>query len=181
MALLTSDFGPSSDYGFAIVFLRPWLWLCYRLIWSHQRQWLCCRLIWALQQLWLSCRLILGPSVTMDLLSSYWGPPATMALLSSYLVLRAKKSPPSHSLSVFLPSVSQVHARLYSLECWGRGWGRLMEEPWEQNTVVFALIVTGLTSKCVWLGTPPPHPHTSRFLYNSCKDDSALFSTFIHG
>jgi hypothetical protein len=31
-----------------------------------------------------------------------------------------------------------------------------MEEPGEQYTVVFALIVTGLASKCVCVGTSPP-------------------------
>ncbi len=69
-------------------------------------------------------------------------------------------------------------------------WG--IEEPREQCTVVFALIVTDPASECVclclWTGcregggatTPPCLPPTSRFRNNLCKDDSALFSRFLH-
>ncbi len=49
-----------------------------------------------------------------------------------------------------------------------------MEETGEQCIVVFELIVT-----------PPPPTHTpirnrNRFRNNLCKDDSALFSRFLH-
>ncbi len=51
-----------------------------------------------------------------------------------------------------------------------------MEEPEEQCTVVFALIVTEPASECVGVGggcyTPPL---TSRFRNSLWKDDSALF------
>jgi hypothetical protein len=51
-----------------------------------------------------------------------------------------------------------------------------MEEPGEQCTVVFALIVTELASTCVGVSsTPPPPPN--RFRNSLCKDDSALFSS----
>ncbi len=47
-----------------------------------------------------------------------------------------------------------------------------MEESGEQRTVVFALIVAEPASElCV----------CSRFHNNLCKDDSALFSRFLHG
>ncbi len=67
-----------------------------------------------------------------------------------------------------------------------RPWVSTMEEPEEQDTVVFALIVTEPASECVCGGgggglhyTHPPT--TSHFRNNSCKDDSALFSRFLHG
>ncbi len=49
-------------------------------------------------------------------------------------------------------------------------WGRSMEEPGDQCTVVFALTVTGPATGG---GDPPP---SSQFRNNLCKDDSALFS-----
>jgi hypothetical protein len=60
-----------------------------------------------------------------------------------------------------------------------------MEEPGEHCTVVFALIVTELAGECVGVGvgsflTPPPPHTTSRFRNTLCKDDSALFSRFLH-
>jgi hypothetical protein len=60
--------------------------------------------------------------------------------------------------------------------------GLFTEDPGEQCTVVFALIVTEPASECVCKGggaTPPPP--TSRFLNILCKDDSAMFSRFLHG
>ncbi len=62
---------------------------------------------------------------------------------------------------------------------------RVMKEPGEQCTGVFALIVTGPTSECVWgfawfcFTPPPPHP-PGRFR-NSSKDDIALLSKFLNG
>ncbi len=69
-----------------------------------------------------------------------------------------------------------------------------MEEPGEQCTVVFALIVTEPASECVCRGgggggwgaappppPPPPPPPTRRFRNNLWKDDSALFFRFLHG
>jgi hypothetical protein len=50
-----------------------------------------------------------------------------------------------------------------------------MEEPGEQCTVVFALIVTEPTSGCF---TPHPSLAGSAIIY---KDDSALFSRFLPG
>jgi hypothetical protein len=53
-----------------------------------------------------------------------------------------------------------------------------MEESGEQGTVVFALIVTEPASEsvCMW-----PHLNpSSRFYNNLCKDDTALFSRFLH-
>jgi hypothetical protein len=55
-----------------------------------------------------------------------------------------------------------------------------IEEPVEQWTVVFALIVTKPASQCVWGDATPPPPPTSRFCNNLCKSDSALFSRFLH-
>ncbi len=59
-----------------------------------------------------------------------------------------------------------------------------MEEPGEQWTVVFALIVTEPASGCVCLcveGVQRGGPANSRFRNNLYKDDSALFSRFLHG
>jgi len=58
-----------------------------------------------------------------------------------------------------------------------------MEEPGEQWTVVFALIVTEMASECVCEGwiLPLPRPHTSWFRNNLGKDDIALFPRFLHG
>jgi hypothetical protein len=47
-----------------------------------------------------------------------------------------------------------------------------IDEPGEQRTVVFALIVTEPNGEFVC---------TSRFRYNLWKDDSALFSRFLQG
>ncbi len=54
-----------------------------------------------------------------------------------------------------------------------------MEEPGEQCTVVFALIVLEPASESVYVGLLHPLP-TSRFRNNLCKDDSGLFSRFLH-
>jgi hypothetical protein len=53
-----------------------------------------------------------------------------------------------------------------------------MEEPGEQCTVVFALIVTELASGGG--GAATTSPPTSQFRFHSCKDDSALFSRFLY-
>ncbi len=65
-----------------------------------------------------------------------------------------------------------------SYSCW-------MEEPGEQCTVVFALIVTEQATEGVFregggLLQPSPPPPSTRFRNNLCKDDSALFSRFLH-
>jgi hypothetical protein len=64
---------------------------------------------------------------------------------------------------------------------------RNRDDSGEQSTVVFALIVTEPASECVcveWGGgvalSPPPR-HANRFYNSFCKDDSALFSRFLHG
>jgi hypothetical protein len=61
-----------------------------------------------------------------------------------------------------------------------------MEDPGEQCTVVFALIVPGPSSECVctvYGGSGcrcclPPPPR--RFCNNLCKEDSEVFSRFLH-
>jgi hypothetical protein len=55
-----------------------------------------------------------------------------------------------------------------------------MEEPGERCTVAFALIVTEQASECVCEGGVLHPPITSCFHNNSCKDDSGLFSRFLH-
>ncbi len=60
------------------------------------------------------------------------------------------------------------------------------EEPGEQCTVVFALIVKEPISERVeGFDAPPPPPRpvtpTSRFRNNLRKDDSTMFSGFLHG
>jgi hypothetical protein len=55
-----------------------------------------------------------------------------------------------------------------------------MEEPGEHCTVVFALIVKNrLVSVCVGEGGIAVAGSVT--IYNLCKDDSALFSRFLHG
>jgi hypothetical protein len=57
-----------------------------------------------------------------------------------------------------------------------------MEEPGEQCTVVFKLIVTEPASECVCVGVKaPPSPTIAGSETNACKDDSALSSRFLHG
>jgi hypothetical protein len=65
-----------------------------------------------------------------------------------------------------------------------------MEEHGKQCTVVFAVNFYGTGYwECVWRGWwgggrllhPPPFLPHCRFRNNLCKDDSALFSRFLHG
>ncbi len=64
------------------------------------------------------------------------------------------------------------------------GLNPTMEEPEEQCTVVFALVVTEPISVCVSregvLHLPPTPPAGFVTIYAKRKDDSALFSRFLY-
>jgi hypothetical protein len=73
-------------------------------------------------------------------------------------------------------AVATVHCAVCLYDC--------TEEPGEQCTVVFALIVTEPSCECDvgwWRVAIPPLPPTIQFPNNLCKDDSTLFSMFLHG
>jgi len=57
-----------------------------------------------------------------------------------------------------------------------------MEKPGEQFTVVFALTVTEPVCECVWRGggVDTLHPTLPPIIRFRNKDDSELFSRFLH-
>jgi hypothetical protein len=79
--------------------------------------------------------------------------------------------------SQYLPQCrygAHVSTKLMYVQMFGNSEGMRdvgMDESGEQSPVVFAVIVTEPASECVW----------SRFRDNLCKDDSALFSRYLHG
>jgi hypothetical protein len=77
-------------------------------------------------------------------------------------------------LSVFANSISGLSMRIQVRE----SWVSPVEEPGEQCTVVFALLVTEPAGECVCGGGGVLHPlpPTSQFGNSLCKDDSAFCS-----
>ncbi len=100
------------------------------------------------------------------------------------------------SILTFIYAEEEGQGPIYHWPCDIREWLCLHHGwIWEQCTVVFALSVTESSSECVCVmcvcnvyvceggggATPPSLPAISQFRNNLCKDDSALFSRFLHG